>query len=212
MKKFIFFDLDGTLVDTLSGITLSINEYLKEFDYDFKYEKENVKTFIGNGVTLLLKKALKKDDILGFELENFKKLYIKYQVESKPYPNVLKTLKELKKRGYDLFILSNKPQEVLKELISNLKISDLFVLIEGEKEGVKRKPDPTRINEIMRYFNLNKRNGYYVGDSNVDIMLANNAGLQSIFLTYGYGNKDDALKENPTYIFNKFDDILEVLK
>ena len=213
VMKFVIFDLDGTLINTLKGITVAVNKFLKFKNINKKYSEDEVKKFIGNGAELLFKRFMNGYEYNTNDYELFIKYYKDNQIYSEVYNNVDKTLKELKKRGYLTYILSNKPDELLKILIPSLFKDIDFDYIQGQDKNYKCKPDVTLLNErIINKYNLNSNDGFYVGDSYVDIQTGKNAKLKTIFVTYGYGDKNVALMNKPDYVIEDFSELLGILK
>lgn len=207
MAKFVVFDLDGTLIDTLKGLTLATNKTVHELGLNINYKEEEVKTFIGRGAKNLLRQALKrefKDEEFSLFLNNYEKT----QYVSEPYKNVKTTLKELNSRGVPLIIYSNKPNNIIQKLVKAL-LSDIeFLCVQGQDLAYPPKPDVTLLNKILNKYDLLSTNGIYVGDSIVDILTANNASMPCLILTYGYGDKEEMDKtQNKAYI----DDFKEIL-
>lgn len=213
MQKFVIFDLDGTLIDTVEGITIACNKYLQFKDIPLHYSKQEIESFIGNGAPLLFKRMMKSYQYNDKDYEDFLSFYKENQKYSVVYPNVFNSLKELINRGYYLFILSNKPDSLLQILIPSLLKDIEFKYIQGQDNNYPTKPDVTLLNEkIINKFKLNKDEGYYVGDSYVDVLTAKNANLKSIFVTYGYGDNHKAMTYNPDYVIDDFKKIMEILK
>lgn len=213
-NKFIIFDLDGTLIDTLEGIKDGLNLTLKELNIDKCYLKEEVKTFIGNGARILFKKALNRE-FSESEYSLYLKNYEKTQYISPFFNNVLNTLISLKSKGYILLINSNKPDKLLQKLIKNKfngQEKELFIDIKGERKEIKRKPDPTYLNELIKSLDLNKENGFYCGDSIVDLKAANNLNLKSIIVSYGYGDKNEILNNHPSFFIDDFSKVEEIVE
>ena len=207
---FVVFDLDGTLINTLKGITVSVNHALKELKIPYEYSEEEVKTFIGRGARRLFRLALKRD----FSEEEYK-LYLKYykedQIVSSVYEGVEETLKTLEENGIKLLIYSNKPNEVSQPLIK-AKLGDInFLHIQGQDPQYPPKPDVTLLLKLLKKYNLIDKKGLYVGDSIVDIETAKNANLENCILTYGYGDKKEIEEGSPTYKINKFEDLIKIV-
>lgn len=213
MNKFIIFDLDGTLLDTLEGITEGLNLTLKELNISKNYSKEEVKSFIGNGARRLLFLALKRE-FNESEYSLYLKNYEKTQYISPFFKDVLNTLIDLKNKGYILMINSNKPDEILQKLIKN-KFNGLektlFSDIKGQDSSIKRKPDPTYLNELINKLNLKKENGFYVGDSIVDVLASKNLNIKSIIVSYGYGNQKEIIDNKPSYYIDEFKKVEEIV-
>ena len=209
----MIFDLDGTLIDTLEGITIAVNKFLKYKNINLEYSKDTIRTFIGNGAELLFKRFMKDNSYNDKDYELFLKFYRDNQKYSVLFKNVDVTLQELNKKNIKLFILSNKPDELLQTLIPSLLKDIKFEYIQGQDKNYPIKPDVTLLNEkIIKKYNLNINNGFYVGDSYVDVLTGKNANLKTILVTYGYGKLEDSLKYNPDYIIDDFKDVLEIIK
>lgn len=218
-NKFIFFDLDGTLINTNLGITLALNETLKKLRIKRRYLPKEVKSMIGNGAKVLLRTALKREFSIK-EYSIFLDNYEKFQYVSRFYPYVKNTLKKLKEEGYLLFIFSNKPDSLLTKLLNKKlgKDINLFNEIQGENISLyPKKPNPDYINLLIKKYKLKVSNGYYVGDSKIDAILANKANLKSIIVNYGYSKKNEIslnkkYKEYKIdYKINKFNEIFDCL-
>ncbi len=210
MDKFVVFDLDGTLVDTLPGIQKGLNITLKELNFNYSYSLNKVKTFIGRGARRLFALATKNK---GNE-EDFKhylRNYEKYQYDVSAFDGVIDTLKELEKRSYKLLIFSNKPDHILQKLIKEKLNEAKFLVIQGQDNNYPPKPDITLLSLILNKYNLDIKNGYYVGDSIVDLETARNIKMKNIIVSYGYGDKEEILKAKPDYYIDKFSEILKIL-
>ena len=211
MNKFVIFDLDGTLIDTCEGITKAVNNTLEHFNYPYHYSKEEIIKFLGHGAIYLYKKATKKDDMSDEEFNYFTVEYVKTQNISSVYPFVKETLEKLYKKGYKLMVYSNKPNGALQFLIREKLPSIRFLIVQGNVPEYPAKPDPTLLNKILKDNKLDTIDGYYVGDSIVDLETARNTNLKSVILTYGYGDYKDIKAHNPDYMINSFDKLLDIL-
>ena len=210
MFDYIVFDLDGTLIDTLEGLTVAVNKTMEQLNLKYHYSKEEVKTFIGRGAKRLLTLALKRE-FSEEEFELFLHNYEAFQYVSKPFKNVIETLKILNAKNIPFIIYSNKPDEILQKLITASLKGVNFLYIQGQDLNYPPKPDVTLLNKIIAKFNLFNKKGLYVGDSIVDIQTANNANMKCLILTYGYGKMEEMDKEeNKTYI-KDFKEILTYL-
>lgn len=210
MVDYIIFDLDGTLIDTLEGITVAVNETLKEVGLDYYYTKSEVKTFIGKGAKNLITLAFKRN-LSSEEFELFLKNYEKYQYVSKAFPNVMEVLKELNERNIPIIVYSNKPNELLQKLMEFVFNDIKFSYLQGQDLNYPTKPDVTLLKKIIKHLKLEEKNGLFVGDSVVDILTAKNINMNCLILTYGYGNIIEMDKEtNKTYI-NDFKEVLKFI-
>ncbi|MGP1413860.1 MAG: HAD family hydrolase [Bacillales bacterium] len=209
--KFIFFDLDGTLINTLKGITVALNNTLNYFNYPFTYEYDEVKNFLGHGARYLYMSATKKDFLDEDEYIYFSKEYSINQNLSEVFEGVIDGLKILQSKGFKLFIYSNKPDNLLQDICKEKLDEIKFVKIQGNIKEYPVKPDPTLLNKIINDYSLNKENGYYVGDSEVDLLLSRNCGLKSILVLFGFGNYETINLNDAYKTVNKFEEILEIV-
>ncbi|MFA6667397.1 MAG: HAD-IA family hydrolase [Bacilli bacterium] len=212
MKRFIIFDLDGTLIDTCGGITVAVNNTLKHFNYPFTYLPSEVKYFLGHGARYLYSKATKKEEIDENEYNFFTVEYVKTQGVSKPYPSVKETLQKLYRKGYGLLIFSNKPNGALQFLIKD-KLGDIpWLAVQGNVPEYPAKPNPTLLNKVISDLGLTGEEGYYVGDCYVDVETANNAKLKSIILKQGYGDYEGIYNYKPDYVIDDFKGLVSLFK
>ena len=204
MYQALIFDLDGTLLDTITDITDAINRALKECGYDYAYDRESTKTLIGDGSDTLVRRTLreKSGDVDAFSKLNrvYMPLYLEYQNKhTKPFPGIEEALEELKKAGISLFIVSNKPDHLVKDLIPRYFRDGLFTECHGIKPGEPVKPDPHQVNRIIEKYGLDRHKVLYVGDSKPDILVSKNAGVDCALCTWGYGKYDDEACRNAKY-------------
>ena len=211
--KTVIFDLDGTLLYSLEDLKDSVNFVMKKHGFR-EYTIDEVREAIGNGVRLLMERVLPKDiDKNLFEecLSEFKENYSKNMYnKTKPYDGVLDMLKALREEGYKIAVLSNKFDSAVKELSSKY-FGELVDLAVGQKEGVKEKPSPLGIQEIAKELDTDVETCIMVGDSEVDIQTANNAGIDCISVTWGYKNIDFLYDNGATKLVYAPEDILELL-
>lgn len=209
----VIFDLDGTLLYSLEDLKDSVNFVMKKHGFR-EYTIDEVREAIGNGVRLLMERILPKDiDKNLFEecLSEFKENYSKNMYnKTKPYDGVLDMLKALREEGYKIAVLSNKFDSAVKEL-SNKYFGELVDLAVGQKDGVKEKPSPLGIQEIAKELDTDIEACIMVGDSEVDIQTANNAGIDCISVTWGYKNIDFLYDNGATKLVYAPEDILELL-
>lgn len=194
MRKYdtVIFDLDGTLLDTLEDLTDAVNYALREFDMPERTIDE-VRRFVGNGVRRLMELAVPE----GFSNPVFEDVFAKFKEyygvhcndKTKAYDGVLTLLKELKGEGFALAIVSNKLDSAVKEL-SEIYFEGVVKVAIGEKTGVAKKPAPDTVYEALRELGMPKERAVYVGDSEVDVMTAKNAGLPCVSVLWGF--RDEA--------------------
>lgn len=212
MIKALIFDLDGTLINSIGDIHYSVNLAIKEYGFD-EVSYDFVRLNTGKGFRRLIQDCLPQinDDKLIDEItECYTKKYGEhYNERTSAYKNVYETLLKLQEMGIKLSVNSNKKDKYTKVLMESIFPKINFFRVYGEREGIKNKPDPTTANQIIAELDLKKEEVLYVGDSEVDIKTAKNAGLNSIGCSYGFRGKDILIKEGSTYII---DDPLEIIK
>ncbi len=206
----IIFDLDGTLINSLEDLKVSVNYAL----FGFKYPKQTldmVRNNVGNGVEKLMERSLPDGrNNTNFEvcLSIFKEHYAKnMDVNTKPYPHILELLATLKSRGYKLAVVSNKFDAAVKPLCKKYFKTLIDVAIGQEKE-TKKKPAPDTVYIALDELHSKSENAIFVGDSEVDIQTAKNAGMNCISVSWGYKTKE-FLKQNGASII--IDTPLELL-
>lgn len=215
--KAIIFDLDGTLMDSLEDLYLSCNYAMKAVNSKER-TRDEVRSFVGNGYPRLIELALKdgkNNPLYEKAVEEGKSWYsIHCNDHTKPYDGILNTLEALSKKGIKCAIVSNKPDPQVKDLCKNhfLKyIPTDFAIGEDEKNGIKRKPHPDSVNKVLRLMKLSNEEALYVGDSDVDIMTAKNAGLKCISVNWGFRTSDFLLENGATNIISKPEELLHLV-
>ena len=192
MPKFVIFDLDGTLLDTLDDLHASVNATLTKFGYAER-TREEVRAFVGNGIVMLMRRAVGEETPLLEEIvAEFKHHYGAHCAEkTKPYAGILELLSELKSRGIGTAVVSNKADFAVKllaeEYFSNLLLSAVG---EDEEKGIRKKPAPDSLLAVMRELGAAPEETVYVGDSEVDIQTAQNAGVACISVTWGFKDEE----------------------
>lgn len=191
MIRHLIFDLDGTLLDTITDITYAMNKALEETGFPYRYDREGTKALIGDGADECIRRALREK---GSDLQCFNRLkpaymrlYRDHQTEhAKPFPSLKETLVELKKRGFDFCCVTNKP-DALASVVLNLNYGEgFFACIIGQSDAYPRKPDPAAVFACMERCGFRKEECVYIGDSHVDIQTGHNAGLPVVLCTWGY--------------------------
>ena len=196
MKEYstYIFDLDGTLLDTLNDLYQSVNYAMNECGFPL-HTLEDVRRFVGNGVRMLMIRAIPDGDKNPrFEeaFDIFRKHYLQHSLDTtRPYPGIEEMLSQLKKRGKHLAVVSNKLDVATKELISHFFGNLIDVAIgENEKAGVRKKPAPDTVDEALRQLGVGKEGAVYVGDSDVDLQTAVNSKLPCVSVLWGFRDRD----------------------
>lgn len=200
MKKVIVFDLDGTLLDTLEDLRLSVNFALSKYNYPLR-TLEQVRKDIGNGVEMLIKRSV----LHGFLDENYQNCLTifresykeKYNINTRPYEGCIDLVRKLIEEGYIVTVATNKIYSIARDLLDT-HYPGLFDYFQGDKEGIKKKPDSQMIDEIIKHYEVSREEIIYIGDTNVDEETALNAKVTYGLVTYGYRTMEEIKKSCST--------------
>lgn len=206
----VIFDFDGTLANSLPGLVKSTNFTLEHFGYPKRTEEE-VKSFVGNGVEMLLRRAFppnSSDEFIKNALTVFKEDYDK-NPEIVVYDGIYELLKNLKSENIKTAVISNKYDLMIKFLCEKY-FSGLIDFACGECEKIPPKPDPKGILTAIK--TLNAKKPIYVGDSEVDIQSAKNAKIPCISVTYGFKTREFLIKNNAEILCDTPTEVFEQIK
>ena len=211
--KTYIFDLDGTLLSTLNDLASSTNYALRWAGMPERTIEE-VRMFVGNGVKILMERAIPE----GVNNPKFEETYAKFREHymehnldtTRPYDGVPELLHELKRRGKHLAIVSNKFYAATQDLAKHFFPDTIEVAI-GERENIRKKPAPDTVLEALRQLNVSKEDAVYIGDSDVDIMTAKNSGLPCISVLWGFRDKDFLIEHGGSLFVEKPIEILSRL-
>jgi phosphoglycolate phosphatase len=192
----VIFDMDGTLLDTIVDITDSLN-YILEKNSLPTYTVDRVKHMVGSGSAVLIERAIEG----GRENPAFDRILSEYSeyyeahcnIKTGPYKHIPELLKELKKRGYKLAIVSNKPMAAVLELKDNYFADSVEVAV-GVSDKLRRKPYPDECLAAMEALGSKKEDCIYVGDSEIDHQTAVNFGVPCISCLWGFRTKEELIK------------------
>lgn len=190
--KLAIFDMDGTILDTLEDLKDSLNYALAEAGCPARTLDE-VRRFVGNGMQKLIERAVpanrtaeEKENIL----ESFKAHYkIHCADKTQPYDGIIELLENLQRSGCRTAVVSNKGDFAVQEL-NQQYFAGLMDCAIGEKEGVRKKPAPDSVNEVLKKLQIERENAVYIGDSEVDIETAENAGMDCIIVSWGFRERE----------------------
>lgn len=187
------FDLDGTLLNTLDDLASSTNYALRACDMP-EHTVDEVRQFVGNGVRLLMARAVPSGEANPrFEeaFRIFREHYLEHSLDTtRPYDGIPELLRELKARGKRLAVVSNKFYAATQELCRHFFPETIEVAIgEHEAEGIRKKPAPDTVVEALRQLGVGREGAVYVGDSDVDIATARNSCLPCISVLWGFRDK-----------------------
>ena len=203
------FDLDGTLLDTLDDLAASVNHALALHGMPL-HGTDNIRRFVGNGVRNLVIRAVpggQDNPLIESVLASFKTHYSEHNLDrTKPYDGIMQMLHTLKENGRKTAVVSNKFDAATKRLCNHF-FGNLIDAAIGEREGIRRKPAPDTVNEALRLLGGDRQKAVYIGDSDVDIATARNAGLPCISVSWGFRDKDFLLRHGAATIVTTADEI-----
>ena len=206
------FDLDGTLLNTLDDLAAAVN-YALRTHHEPEHSTDDVRRFVGNGVRLLMERAIPGgaahphfDEIF----ETFRQYYMLHSLNTtRPYDGIPEMLAQLRRQGKRMAVVSNKFCAATQELCRHFFADTIEVAIgEHEAEGIRKKPAPDTVNEALRQLGVGKEHAVYVGDSDVDVMTARNSGLPCISVLWGFRDRDFLVAHGATTFIKQPSELL----
>ena len=214
MYETYIFDLDGTLLDTLGDLAASVNFALRTHGMP-EHSIDDVRRFVGNGVRRLMERAVPdgaNNPHFAAAFATFREYYMHHSLDTtRPYEGILETLATLRERGCRLAVVSNKMRKATEELCRHFFPDTIEVAIgEDEAAGIRKKPAPDTVFAALNSLHLTKESAVYVGDSDVDIETAHNAGIPCISVLWGFRDKDFLLQHGAKTFISAPQDLLEI--
>lgn len=192
MIRSILFDLDGTLLDTLDDLANSVNYALRTHHLPERSHTE-IRSFLGNGIRNLMLDAVGRcmsDEAFEPVFQTFRTYYVEHCLDkSKPFAGIIDLLKALQQRGITMAVVSNKLHPAVVELNERF-FKDYITSAVGESATVRRKPNPDAVLAALSELGCSKDEAVYVGDSEVDLHTAQNAGMQCMLVLWGFRDED----------------------
>lgn len=214
MKKTLTFDLDGTVLDTLQDLQNSVNFALRSYNFRQK-SLEDVRNSVGNGLKMLIRRTLPTEadettveQVLTAMKEHYR---LHCHDETKPYPGVPELLTRLHAEGYRIALVSNKADAMTKEL-HRVFFSDTIHVAIGETEHFRRKPAPDMVFEALRLLGADRNDAICIGDSEVDIETARNAGLPCLSVGWGFRSEEALLAAGAGTLCRTPQELYEAIK
>lgn len=211
----VIFDLDGTLLNTIADLGTACNYALRQCGLP-EHALTDYPGFVGNGINKLIERAIGAEHS-AIGVEQVKPSFLDYYNAhccdlTQPYEGIMALLQTLKRQGVTLALASNKYQQATETIIRHF-FPGIFDIVEGEREGRPRKPNPQIVQDIMQQLTFPVRKGatLYVGDSVVDIETAHNAGLQVAACTWGFSAREALKTALPDWLVDVPQEILAVL-
>lgn len=209
----VIFDLDGTLLNTLDDLAVSVNFAMESCGFPVRTLDE-IRCFVGNGINILIRRAVpegtQEEDIdKAFEL--FKQHYgNNCVVKTRPYDGIMDLLERLSEVRIKMAIVSNKVDFAVKEL-NNRFFKDYISVAVGECENVRRKPAPDSVNKALEQLGSVREKSLYVGDSDVDIATAENSGMDCISVSWGFRDRKYLKEKGASVIVDAPEKLAEYL-
>ena len=210
----VIFDMDGTVLDTLEDLTVSVNYVLSKFNMP-EHSEEEYRKFFGNGIKYALKCAVTEEtpeEVIEEMLPIFREYYNGHCLDrTKPYDGIIELMSMLKANGYKMAIVSNKIDSAVKELNDRFFSEYVDVAI-GEKAGIKRKPAPDTVLAALDELGSKKEAAVYIGDSEVDLQTAINSELPCISVLWGFRDKDFLISKGASVFAETPEEVYDILK
>ena len=212
--KACIFDLDGTLTNTLESMKYSVNLTMKEMGLS-QITKDQSRMFVGNGARVLIEESLKvSGDPKASRIEEGMKIYGRifdqnctYHVTL--YEGIPEMLKALKDRGIHLAVLSNKPDRQTVKVVKEIFGDNIFDYAQGQKDGIRRKPEPDGVWYLMEQMQVSKEECLYIGDSEVDAATGKNAGLKTIGVLWGFRDRKTLETAGADHLIERPEELLQ---
>ena len=212
MTKAIVFDLDGTLLDTLTDLAASTNYALRSCGMP-EHSIDDVRRFVGNGVRMLMTRAVpdgESNPRFDEAFSVFRQHYMQHCLDTTcPYPGIMDALARLKEKGMMLAIVSNKMQAATEELRQHFFSQYIDVAI-GESAAIRKKPAPDTVNEALRLLGISHDEAIYVGDSDVDIDTARAAMMPCASVLWGFRDRQFLLNHGATRLLSSPEELLSL--
>ncbi len=207
------FDLDGTLLDTLPDLVALTNKALVDCGFPERSEAQ-ILSYVGNGARALMLQAVPQDATqaqVDEAVARWKELYPEYgYTYTAPYKGMPGALDALKREGVRLAVLSNKFDKATRTVI-DMFYPGVFEVVHGECADIPRKPDPTGLLKTIAQLGATAETSVYVGDSPGDMLVAHNAGVFALAVSWGYRSVEDLREADCAALIHKPEDLLEHL-
>ena len=192
----IIFDMDGTVLNTIEDLTVSMNHALTKFNMPERTVEE-FRSFFGSGARVAMERAVPAgtpSETIDRMMPVFKEHYDVHCLDrTRPYDGIPELMRQLQNRGCKMAIVSNKIDSAVKELNERF-FSGLIDVAIGERPGIKRKPAPDTVFEAIKELGSSKSDAVYVGDSEVDLETGQRAGMDVISVLWGFRDREDLEK------------------
>lgn len=215
MIKLAAFDLDGTVADTLADLAHAVNHALAEQGLP-TYPVDDYRHFVGNGVDNLIRTTM-ADAYSPEGAAQVKAAFQRYYAAhckdyTKPYEGMARLLKQLTDDGVITAVVSNKPDQFVPEILAALYPDHRFVYAWGQQADIPRKPDPAALDRLISLCGVDKSEVLYVGDSNVDVYFAHNAGVRVCGVSWGFRGAEELRTAGADVIVDTADELYAFIR
>ena len=208
------FDLDGTILNTLEDLYLSVNAALKQSGFPER-SLEEVRQFVGNGIRKLIERAVPSGTLetqISQVHQDFTEHYkIHCADHTKPYDHIPEVLQKIRSAGMKTAVVSNKADYAVQILCKDY-FPDLFDAVAGEREGIRKKPAPDSVQAVLNALHLTPEQAVYIGDSDVDIETAENSGMPGISVEWGFRDMEFLIQHGAGKIISNPEELLELIQ
>lgn len=217
MKKLCIFDLDGTVLNTLTTIAYYGNTALSQHGIA-PIAEEDYKLLIGKGIINLVKNMLTYRNCMSDE--NFDKVFHDYDAAynadtsylTTPYDGIVELLEALKAKGVQLAIVSNKPHFATSDVVRKLFGEAYFDCVYGQREGIPIKPNPTAVLQVMEKLGVTADECLYIGDTGTDMVTGKNAGIFTVGVLWGFREKTELVQNGADAIIQRPDELMTYIE
>lgn len=213
--KLVVFDLDGTLVNSLEDLAIAVNYGLKNANLPL-HDVEKYKTFVGNGRDKLIERAMGEMSSNPALKEQVKASFDLYYAKhcndnTASYPGCFEMLKRLSEQNVMTAVLSNKPDEFVDEILSKIYPNHFFTLAWGRKPEYKEKPNPESLRAMLEELGVSAEECLYIGDSDVDVFTAQNAGVDMLGVEWGFRGREELISAGAPKVVSTAAEIVEYI-
>lgn len=214
-NKLVIFDLDGTLLNTIGDLAHCCNHMLSQRGLK-THSYDEYCSFVGNGITRLVERALPEQLRTAESIASARRDFVEYyynniDTHTVAYEGIESVVRRLSEAGVTLAVASNKFHNGTVRLIERFFGDYHWSAIYGNRDGFPLKPDPAIVELIVEQCNATKENTFMVGDSGVDMITANGAGIHSVGVTWGFRAREELVENSAEYIAETPEDLLKIL-
>ena len=212
--RLFIFDLDGTLLDSIDDIAFNMNHVLEKNGFP-THQRDAYYYFVGDGARLLMERALPESSRTAAQVDallpEFMAYYDLHKADrTKPFDGLLPTMEKLQAAGALFAVASNKPHEVMPELMRHYFPSIRFAVILGHRKGHPIKPDPEIVHDILAETGADRSDVLYVGDTAVDVRTAHAAGVRMAGALWGFRTRQELVDAGADLLLEKPESLLTV--